>query len=79
MDTMSTISRPHGWSAVLHAPLPGAGVLAVELLHQGELVDFVHEPDDVDGLARAILPLIDGHHVHRVHAPRAVPRLDAAG
>jgi hypothetical protein len=27
-----TIPLGHGWSAILHQPLPGAGVLAVELL-----------------------------------------------
>jgi hypothetical protein len=37
MDMVSTILLERGWSAVLHQPLPGAGVLAVELLQDGEL------------------------------------------
>src|SRR5262249_19044837 len=45
-------------------------------VHVDELVDFVHEPDDVDGIVRALLPLADAHDVHRVHAHPGAPLLD---
>jgi hypothetical protein len=38
-DIVYTFPRERGWAAILHQPMPGAGVLGVELLHEDELVD----------------------------------------
>jgi hypothetical protein len=60
---VSMIPLERGWSAVLHAPLPDAGVLAVELLRHGKLLEFVHDPEDVEPLVEVLL-------LARVHTER---------